>query len=33
VLRHKEKKNIHRHEAGPIKRTAGAPAPGKPRVQ
>ncbi len=33
VLRHKEKKNGHRHEAGPIKRAAGAPAPGKPRAQ
>lgn len=33
VLRHKEKQNGHRHETGPIKRAAGAPAPGKPRAQ
>jgi putative sigma-54 modulation protein len=33
VLRHKEKKNGHRHEPGAIKRTASAPAPGKPRPQ
>jgi putative sigma-54 modulation protein len=33
VLRHKEKKNGHRHETGPTKRAAGDLAPGKPRVQ
>jgi putative sigma-54 modulation protein len=33
VLRHKEKKNGHRHETAPVKRAAGAPAPGKPRAQ
>lgn len=33
VLRHKEKKNGHRHEPGAIKRAASAPAPGKPRPQ
>ncbi|HEY2863688.1 MAG TPA: ribosome-associated translation inhibitor RaiA [Casimicrobiaceae bacterium] len=33
VLRHKEKKNGHRHESGAIKRTASVPVPGKPRPQ
>jgi putative sigma-54 modulation protein len=33
VLRHKEKKNGHRHEPGAVKRTASAPVPGKARSQ
>jgi len=32
VLRHKEKKNGQRHEPAAIKRTAGAPVPGKARA-
>jgi putative sigma-54 modulation protein len=33
VLRHKEKKNGHRHEPAAIKRTARAPVRGKARTQ